>query len=522
MADLADNGDESRGTAATAVPLLRVHALSKTFPGLRALDDVSLTVSNGEIVALLGQNGSGKSTLVKVLAGVYEPDPGASIDAYNEHGDQLTASETREALHFIHQDLGLIPTLSTVENLDLGRPLHGRGFVPIRQADEVARAQAIIRPFGISIDVTAPIARLAPAERAVVAIARALDGWARPDNVLVLDEPTAALHASESGVLLAAVRQVAANGAGVIYISHRLDEVMALADRVVVLRGGRVVADEPTKGLAIDRLVRLVAGRDVAAQASGREPPRGEPVLTVAGLAGDTVLDASFEVRAGEIVGVSGTIGSGRERIGAVLFGDCRGARGTVRVDGHELAARDPAVAIRAGMAYVPGDRVGHAIVGTMSMVENLTLPAPSRHQGRLGHLKSSAEREEAKEWIARIEVRPPDPDKAITLFSGGNQQKVVLAKWLRNRPRVLILDDPTQGVDVGAKDTIYSLIRSAAAQGAAVLVGSSDDKELADICDRVLVMRSGRVSAELAGGQLSEERILRESYEWIQDVELI
>ena len=479
--------------------LLAVKSLSKTFPGLQALADVDFSVDSGEIVGLVGQNGSGKSTLVKVLTGIYEPDPGADVS----HSGSV---------HVIHQDLGLIPQLNTVENLDLVRHYGARALAPLARRDEADHARRLLEQFDASFDVTVPIAALTPAERTIVAIARAFDGWDSPQGLLILDEPTAALHSDEVGRLFTAVRRAAAQGAGVIFVSHRLDEVMALADRVVVLRDGRVVADSPVAELDHSELVRLIVGAALAERAARAACETGDCALSVRGLEGGMVRDLDLDVRAGEVVGVAGILGSGREHVGALLFGAQIRIRGDVEVRGVGLRAGDPRSSITAGVAYVPGDRHAEGAVMPMRVRENLTLPDLLRLRRRFGRLDGSAERREVAGWIERVGLRPAEPERPLELFSGGNQQKVVLAKWLRNDPRVLLLDEPTQGVDVGAKAAIYNLVSDAAARGAGVLMASSDTAELAAVCDRVVVMRDGRAAAEVRGGDLTEERLVIES----------
>jgi ribose transport system ATP-binding protein len=477
-----------------------------TFPGLKALDDVSLELGSGEIVALVGQNGSGKSTLVKVLAGVHQPDPGAEI-VLGGSGD----GEGQAGLHFIHQDLGLVGTLSTIENFDLGRSLGRRALLPAPARAEGRRAEELIGDFGVEVDVRAPVEKLSAAERTIVAIARALDGWEHPRNVLVLDEPTASLHGDEVDKLFVAVRRVAERGAGVIFISHRLDEVIELADRVVCLRDGKLIADVPRGGFDHDDLVELIAGEALTAAEEVATPrAQGEPVLRARGIHAPTIAELDLELHKGEILGVSGVLGSGREEVAATLFGAGLGTAEQLEVDGAEVGGLDPRKAIAAGVAYVPGDRHREGAVMKMTVRENMTLPRlrPLRRFG--GRLDQRAEREEVGRWVDRVAVRPADPERALDQFSGGNQQKVVLAKWLRNEPKALLLDEPTQGVDVGAKAGIYELIAHAAAAGAGVLVCSSDAKELAQICDRVLVMRDGRVVAEMAKSNLNEAGLVR------------
>ncbi|MEE4545890.1 sugar ABC transporter ATP-binding protein [Streptomyces sp. V4-01] len=500
----------------TAAPLLRIRDMSKTFPGLKALDGVSLEVHPGEVVAVLGHNGSGKSTLVKILAGVHQADPGAVVEVRDATGEPVAGPAAREGLHFIHQDLGLADILTTVENLGLGATRRGRALAPVRGAAERRRAQRLIARFGAGLDVTVPVGRLSPAQRTIVAIARALDGWTRPDNVLVLDEPTAALHGDEVQVLFEAIRRVAASGAGVVFISHRLDEVLELADRVVVLRDGRVVAEQATGELDHDTMVTLIAGRRIsdgatADPAATRRDAPGAPVLTVTGVSGAEISDFSLQLRAGEIVGIGGILGSGREQLAPMLFGAQHRSGGRVEVDGRELVADDTRAAIESGMAYVPADRRRRGVVMDMSVRENLTLPLMRPLRRRFGRLDGKAERAQTRSWMRTVGLRPPHPEQPLKLFSGGNQQKVVLAKWLRVRPRVLLLDEPTQGVDVGAQAAIYELVLAARRDGTGVLLCSSDTKELVSLCDRVLVLKDGRVVSEVPRAALTEERLVRD-----------
>lgn len=486
--------------------LLEIRNLSKTFPGVRALDSVSLTVREGEILALLGHNGSGKSTLVKVLAGVHRPDDGATITVPGTAG-----GSEHSGLHFIHQDLGLVPMLSALENIDLGQSLKGRAFrrAPVKQ--ERARAHELITEFGADFDVTAPVATLTPAERTVVAIARALNDWTSPRNVLVLDEPTAALHGEEVEKLFAAVRRVAARGAGIIFISHRLEEVIEIADSVIILRNGVVAADQTKGNFDHQSLVDVIAGEGHTDAQDRAATAGGDVRLSVRDLQGPELHGISLDVRAGEIVGISGLLGSGSETLASCVYGGTRRTGGNVSIDGVSVEAHSPAAAIKAGAALVPADRRRHGAIVTMSARENLTLPLLRPLRRATGRLDTKAERNEAQRWMNDVEVLPADGvDRPFALFSGGNQQKIVLAKWLRNTPRVLLLEEPTQGVDVGAQASIYALISRAARSGAAVLVSSSDTEELAAICDRVLVLRDGRVHVELSGAELTEANLVR------------
>jgi ABC-type sugar transport system ATPase subunit len=500
-------------TARGASPLLTVTGVVKDFPGNRALDDVSLTVGSGEIVAVVGHNGSGKSTLVKILAGVYTSD-GGTVELSEQDGLQTE-------LHIIHQDLGLASELTGIENLGITRYQGGAAFAPFRRRQERQHATELISRFGEPFDVEVPIGRLAPAQRSIIAIARALDGWSHPRNVLILDEPTEALHASEVRILFDAVRNLAAEGAGVIFISHRLDEVLDIADRVVVLRDGRKVADERTDTLDHDRLVSYVTGVPAGVAERGRPPrERGPAVLEVRGLAGAALAGIDLTLHAGEVVGVAGVLGSGREALPAILYGEIPSTDGEVVLSGQPYPKRRPRESIRRGMAFVPGDRARFGSVRPLTARENVTLPELKSLTSRSGSVDRGRERELVGGLIASYDVRPPRPEQVFAQFSGGNQQKLVFAKWLRNRPAVLLLEEPTQGVDIGAKGALYDAVETAAGAGTAVLVCSSEAKELVRLCDRVLVLRNGRVAAELQGERLTETRLVLEGHGLVSEGE--
>lgn len=487
--------------------LLRVVDLVKDFPGLRALDGVSLEVASGEIVALVGHNGSGKSTLVKILAGVERADGGLV-----ELGGR---GEDAAELHVIHQDLGLVAELSAVENLRLAPDSDRPRLAPHPRARERAHTTRLVSRFGDPFDVEVPVSRLSPAQRSIIAIARALDGWKHDRNVLILDEPTEALHASEVEILFAAVRRTAAAGAGVVFISHRLDEVLDLADRVVVLRNGEKVADLPARELDQDALVTHVTGLEAeeGCLASRRRAGAGEVVLEVTELRGPQVHGVDLSVSAGEVVGVAGVLGSGRDTLPSLIFGAVPARARTFRVSGRDYRRPTAKQSVRRGVAFVAGDRAALGSVPAMNARENMTLTDLSGVTSRLGWLRRRHERGLADDLVRRYDVRPAASEQRFAQFSGGNQQKIIFAKWLRNEPRLLLLEEPTQGVDVGAKQFIYEEIDAAAERGAAVLVCSSDAKELVRLCDRVVVMRRGLIVAELSGDRLTEVGLVSEGY---------
>ncbi|MGY1550401.1 sugar ABC transporter ATP-binding protein [Microbacterium sp. A588] len=482
-------------------PLLHVAGLLKSFPGLVALDRLDLDVHPGEIVAIVGHNGSGKSTLMKILAGVYTADDGTFE----------TAPGTE--LHFIHQDLALIEQLSAAENLALHRGVGAASLAPYGARETRERALELISRFGPVFDVTCALSRLAPAQRAVVAISRAMDGWSHSRNVLFLDEPTESLHRDEVEVLFEAVRRLAAEGAGIVFVSHRLDEVRSLAHRIVGLRDGVKVADRPVSEIDESQLIEIVTGVEKTDAVERVHRKYGAPALQVRELRGGSVESFDLTLHAGEIVGVAGTLGSGREAVPALLYGAVDAEASEFTLAGARHDQRSPAQSLKRGMTFAPADRGRLAIIRDMSGRENFTLPHLDRTTRAFAPIQVAGERVEAAAAFVDYDVRPPRTEQRISLFSGGNQQKIVMAKVLHHHPKVLLLDEPTQGVDVGAKAAIYAAIERGAAAGTAVLVSSSDAKELAALCDRVLVMRNGLIGAELSGDDLTERRLVAEAY---------
>jgi ribose transport system ATP-binding protein len=491
--------------------LLSIQGLSKRFDATLALDRVDLELGPGEVHALVGHNGSGKSTLIKLLAGFHEPEPGSAVTVDGTPLAFGSAAASRSAgLRFVHQELGLVHSLNTVENLALGVGFEtGRGG-RIRWAAARREAHRRLSELGYDLDPRRPVGELAAAERTGIAIARSLH-QAEQARVLVVDEPTAMLPRHEVAVLFDAIRRVSARGVGVIYVSHRLDEVFEIATRVTVLRDGHRVGTFAVDELDEPGLVDLMTGgASLAARGTERTGQRRDELLSVRGLEGTVLSDMTFAAAGGEVLGIAGLTGSGRDELLSLLFGARERRGGEVRVAGEALAAGRPSAAIAAGMALVPGDRHASGSVTSLSVRENLMLTDLRRHAGPLGLLRRRAERAESRQWIASLSVRPAVPDAPFMSLSGGNQQKVVLAKWLRMRPQVLLLDEPTQGVDVQAKAVIHRLAREAASSGSAVILASSDDEELCECCDRVLVMRDGRIAGELRENELDAHELAR------------
>ncbi len=507
-------GRDAEGDRAVA---LRVEHLAKAYAGTPALDDVSFDVERGHIHALLGSNGSGKSTLVKILAGVVAADAGTiALNGERREATAFTPALARASgLRFVHQHSSTFAELSVAENLAAGHGFltgHG-GRIRWRALHEHARE--VLARFEIGAEPGQPLATLGPATQMMVAIARALQDQEGADGgVLVLDEPTAALPAPQVELLLAALRRYAAAGQTIVYVTHRLEEVMRAADRATVLRDGRMVGSVAVADLDHDGLVELIVGGATARaeRASQQERSDARTVLQVDGLRGGPVRDASFSLRAGEVVGIAGLVGSGRSSLLRLLFGERPREAGTVVLDGASPGLDTPARAMRAGIAYVPEDRIGEAAFMDLTVAENLAAANVGRHW-RGGRLRHRAERRGARELMAAFAVKAPSLEAPLASLSGGNQQKVILARWLQRAPRVLLLDDPTQGVDVGARAEIYGLVRRAARDGAAVLMVSSDFDELAETCDRVLVLVGGRIVDEVDPATVDGDRLHQLAY---------
>jgi ABC-type sugar transport system ATPase subunit len=498
---------------------LRVSGLAKAFPGTQALAGVDLEIARGEIHALVGSNGSGKSTLIKVLAGVYQGDAGE----LEVEGERIAAKDVRPgwapeaALGFVHQDLGLIESLTVAENLFLGMPYPRRGGRIDWRALNRAAEEMLAR-LEIEVGPGALLAGLRSSDRTLVAIGRAVRGRDElQSGTLVLDEPTAKLPATDVKALLQALRRYATRGQSILYVSHRLDEVLAFADRITVLRDGRVIALQATADFDYARLASLIAGRSLkgrgerSTQAVGSRGPSQArtPVLEVRDLHAGALSGIDLTVAPGEVVGLAGLVGSGRSSLLKAVFGALHRTRGEVLLAGRTLPPDDTSAAVEAGIGYVPEDRAAEGAFLRLNVRENLAASALPRNRARgaLGiqaWLRLGAERCTCDEAIERFEVRCPGLDGEMALLSGGNQQKVVLARWLAGGTRLLLLDEPTQGVDVGARAEIYGHIKAAARQGLAAVVASSDTDELIALCDRVIVLAGGRVAAEARDEQIT------------------
>ena len=507
---------------ATPAPALELTNLSKSFGGVRALDGVDFSVTAGEVHGLLGENGSGKSTLIKILAGYHAPDEG-SLSVYgNPVKLPLRPGQFRSlSMDFVHQDLGLIPSLTVIENLYVGELAASRRRVHINWTSQRRRARATFARYGLRFDVRARVSELTPVERALLAIVRAVEGMragledTEGGGILVLDEPTVFLPRTGIDQLFALVREIAASGASVVFVSHDLDEVREITDRTTVLRDGRVVGTVTTTESSEAELVRMIIGRHLEMlEASPHDLLERKVETAVTGLSGGTLRNVSLELHQGEVLGLTGLLGSGFEEMPYFLFGAWRAQSGRFRLQGLDLELKDltPATALAAGIALVPADRQRDGVVGSLPVYDNILLRSLRQFfRGGILHRRQMLRR--ARQLMTDFDVRPADPRITYSSLSGGNQQKALLAKWLHRNPRLLLLHEPTQGVDVGARQQIFSLIHQAAAQGTAVVCASSDYEQLAATCDRVLIFARGRIVDQLVGDAVTKDRITERCY---------
>lgn len=485
---------------------LEVSGISKSFPGVRALHDVSFSVEPGEVLAVLGENGAGKSTLMKILAGVQRPDSGTvKLD-----GREIVIGSVAEGLAhgiaLIHQELNLATNLGIGANLFLGREPQRWGWID--ETEIARRSRILLDRVGLDLDPATLVGELSIGRQQLVEIAKAL---ATDAKLLIMDEPTSSLSQAEAERLFEVVRELRSSGVSILYISHRLAEVIELADRAVVLRDGEKAGELAAGEISHENIVRLMVGRELSKFYPHQPHEPGEVMLAAEGLRtpAHPRNPIDFSLRAGEIVGLAGLIGAGRTELLETLFGITPAAGGKILVGGNEASITDPAAAIAAGLALVPEDRKQQGLILEFAVAENLSLTTIRREQ-RAGFLNFAAESSLADRMIRELGIRTPSARQVVRFLSGGNQQKVVLGKWLAIRPRVLLLDEPTRGVDIGAKQEIYAIMEHLAREGVAILFVSSELEEIIGMSDRVLVMHEGRITGELARGEAGEESIMR------------
>lgn len=487
--------------------LLAFESIGKTFPGVRALSDVSFTVTAGRVHGLLGENGAGKSTLLKILGGEYFPDEGRILIDGQPRAFRSSADAIGSGIAIIHQELQYVPELSVCENILIGRLPNRFGFVRHRAAREWVRQQ--LERLGVDLDPDARLRHLSIGQRQMVEICKAI---LRNARIIALDEPTSSLSHSEVDTLFRLVKDLRAQGKGMIYISHRLDEIFELCDDCSILRDGCKVAEfNGMQGVTKEALVSRMVGREIRDIWGYRPRPAGQTRLEVRDLEGKGLkAPASFKVAAGEIVGFFGLVGSGRSELMRLIYGAERRTAGELLIDDVPMRSYDIPASIRSGIALCPEDRKEEGIIACRSVAENINISC-RRHYRRLGLFTNDGkEAENARQYIDRLKIRTPSARQEIRLLSGGNQQKAVLARWLAEQNmRVLIVDEPTRGIDVGAKHEIYSVLYELAERGMAIVMVSSELPEVMGVADRILVMRQGRLVGELSRAEASEAKIL-------------
>lgn len=496
-------------------PLLKIENLSKHFGGARALNDAHLTVSSQEVHGLLGHNGSGKSTLIKTLAGFHAPDPGARM-WFNGKSVTLPmpSGGARElGISFVHQHLGILPSLTVLENLLLG-DLATENRWAINWKKETRLARELLERYQIPIDPETTVYDISPVERALLAIVRAFRDLGKVGNagLLILDEPTPFLPRKDVQRLFTLVRQVVSDGAGVIFVSHDIDEVLEITDRATVLRDGEVAGTFETRNASKDDIVAMIVGHHLERKAKPASSVRQQAALHVKKLSGSVVQNVDLSVAKGEIIGLTGLIGSGYDEIPYLLYGAKAAKSGTFTLNGTisaqgNIVQMRPQQAIEQGMALIPADRQNNAVIGSLSVTENLSMPVYER-LGSPWAISASTLASNARQLMESFDVRPRNAELDVQNFSGGNQQKAVMAKWLQLEPALVLLDEPTQGVDVGAREQLFVHLRNAASKGAAIVVASSDFEQLESLCDRVLVFDRGQIVSELLGDDVNKNTI--------------
>jgi simple sugar transport system ATP-binding protein len=497
--------------APSTPPLLRLAGVSRRFGGVKALDGVDWELMPGEVHCLVGENGCGKSTLIKLVAGVIAPDPGSVIEIDGRPVASLTPAHAKAlGIQVIFQDLSLFPNLTVAENIAIDESL-GALVRPVRRASMRRTAAGLLGRLGFDLPLDAPVARLSIAARQVVAICRGLAAKAR---LLFMDEPTSSLTRTEVNALLGIVARLRADSVTVVFVSHRLDEVIEVADRVTVLRDGRKVGTYPAAEVSGKRLTELMTGLTIDHRITARDTASAPPILEVQDLTRvGEYAGVSFALRRGEVLGLTGLLGAGRTELALSLFGMNRPDRGEIRLEGQPLRLGSNQDAIRAGIAYVSDDRLNLGLNMRQSVQDNLVLAILRRLAGRFGWIDPGKRRAAAAAAVERLKIKVPGLDSPVAQLSGGNQQRVVLARWLATEPKVLLLDSPTVGVDIGAKQGIYEIIHALAARGVGILLISDEIPEVFYNCDRVLHMRDGQLVGEYVPGAVAEHELERRVY---------
>ncbi|QGU95628.1 ATP-binding cassette domain-containing protein [Clostridium bovifaecis] len=489
-------------------PMLEMEGITKSFPGVKALDGVNIKAYSGEVLALLGENGAGKSTLMKILSGVYKKDSGKILI----EGEEVEPNNIKEAeklgVSIIHQELSVLPNLSVGENIFLGNEKFNKFSRRINKSILRERSKAFLEQIGSKVDPDTLVRDVSVGEMQMIEIAKALT---KNSKIIIMDEPTTALTEVETKKLFEVIGKLKKKGIAIIYISHRMEEIFTICDRVTVLRDGQYVGDAKTSEVTNDDLIAMMVGRKLEEQFPYRKAKIGDIILRTENLQyKNKVNSVSFEVKAGEILGVAGLMGSGRTELAKVIFGEYRKEAGEIYVAGEKVKISSPQDGIKNGICYLSEDRKKEGLVLGMSVGENMTLSNLVSYENNLKKIDKKKEREDIEEYIKKLSVKTPYPEQLMKNLSGGNQQKAILAKWIMLSPKVLIIDEPTKGIDVGAKKEIYEVLNELKASGKAIIMISSDLPEVMGVSDRIMVMHEGKVSGILSHEEANQERIMK------------
>ncbi|MBZ9607978.1 sugar ABC transporter ATP-binding protein [Clostridium estertheticum] len=489
-------------------PLLQMKNVSKAFPGVKALEDVSLEAYSGEVLALLGENGAGKSTLMKILSGVYHKDTGSIIIQGSEVDIKGIKDAEKHGIAIIHQELSLLPNLSIWENIFLGNEGFNGITRRINKKELKEKSKILLNDIGFNIDVDTLVKDLNVGERQLIEIAKALS---KNSTVIIMDEPTTALTDVETDNLFKVITKLKSENMCIVYISHRMDEIFRICDMITVLRDGKHIGEVKTKDITKDDLISMMVGRKLEEQFPYRKSSKGHTILKVENLSFDEkVCDISFEAKSGEILGISGLMGSGRTEMAKTIFGEYKKSSGKIFVDGVEVNICSTKDAIEKGICYLSEDRKKEGLILGMSVGSNMTLANLKKYENRAKRINKIEESKEIQEYIKKLSIKTPSSQQLIKNLSGGNQQKVILAKWLMLAPEILIIDEPTRGIDVGAKKEIYDVLNELKAMGKSIIIISSDMPEILGICDRIIIMHEGEISGELCREEASQEAIMK------------
>ena len=490
------------------IPMLKMEGVSKIFPGVKALDNVHIEAYGGEVTALMGENGAGKSTLMKILSGVYQKDEGKIFIDGEEAKIKGIKSAEEYGVTIIHQEMSVINNLTVAENIFLGNEKFNKFTGKINKKLLVERSKLFLEQIGCNIDPNRLVGSINVGEKQMIEIAKALTKNAR---VIIMDEPTTALTEVETKNLFKVIDNLKRKGIAIIYISHRMEEIFAICDRVEVLRDGKYAGNALIKDIDNDKLIAMMVGRTIEDQFPYRETKKGSKILEVSNLTSKAgVNNANFNVKEGEILGVAGLMGSGRTELAKTIFGEYKKDSGTIKLNGKEVNIKSVQEAIDYGICYLSEDRKKEGCVLSLSVAENMILSNLKKYENSFKVINKNKAKEDVDYYIKKMKIKTPNRDQLIKNLSGGNQQKVILAKWLMLSPEVLIIDEPTRGIDVGAKKEIYELLNELKAQGKAIIMISSDLPEVLGISDRIMVMSEGKISGELSRSEASQERIMK------------